>query len=95
MLTEPISTEVFVKQAFESLQVSALVSDWMVDFDELRGVISRNLREMGIFQVRPNQAETVITAIVEQLRWSPDVKRLIERAEAIEKQRLRTRHSEV
>ncbi len=95
MLTEPIALEMFVKKAFDNPQVAALVATWSVDFEELHDVISRNLREMGFFQVSASQTATLTQAVIEQIRWSPDVRRLLERANNVEQQRLRTRHREV
>lgn len=95
MLVEPISIDLFVKHAFDVPEIAQMIEDWVVDFEVLRGIIASSLRDLGIYQVKPNQASAVVAAIVQQLKWSGEVRRMILRAEAIERQRLRTRHNEL
>jgi len=94
MQTEPISVEMFVKLAFNTARVGAVTNDWSVEAEALQKVAIALFREMGVYQIHPDQHDMMIEALIGQLLSSAEVKTLIRKGEVAEKQRMRTRHAD-
>ena len=84
----------FVSQRFSSPQVQKLVEAWRVEPQIVIDKIVDYFREMGIFKVTPGHEALLTKNMMHQLRNSPELNQLVNRAKQEELKRQRNRHAE-
>lgn len=94
MAYEDVPIQLFVNQRYLTPVVQKLVDGWRVEAHHVIEKLVEHFREMGIYRVAAVQEQLVIKNMMHQLRHSPDIMRLVQRARQDELKRQRNRHAE-
>jgi hypothetical protein len=94
MQPEPIPTDLFVGQVMSEKLVRDITDGWRIEPDQLHNILSRHLREMGIFFVLPTHARMLRDSLVHHLRHSVEIKQILRKAELEEQTRKKVRLSD-
>ena len=79
--TEPVPIENFVSLEFGRNTVAKLIANWRIEPETLIQIIISHHREMGVFFVYPQHEKVIQKSIINALKSSPEVVRLLRRAE--------------
>ena len=91
MIIEAIPLPVYIRQCFETKAIKQVTDQWRVETDQLILIVSSHLNELGIFTVSPHSDRYMKQVIVEFLRQSPEIIRLVHEAERRERIIARTK----
>lgn len=91
MLTEPLPIEIFVTTRFTEKSVISITENWRIESEELQKMIVNYFREMGIYSVMPRMEAELKTALLAFLHNSPDIYKIVKKAEAQEELRRQTK----
>jgi hypothetical protein len=93
MLTESLPLEVFISTRFEDKSIVQMIENWHVEGSFLQRVVIAHFKEMGIYHITPDLEEFVKDTMKHVLRWSPEIRAAVKKAEAEETARRQNRHS--
>lgn len=85
--------QAFVELKYHTPAIQRLVDGWRVEPKVIMDRLIEHFRDMGIFQVTRQNEALISEGIRHQLKHSPDILKLVMRANVEEQQRVKTRHS--
>lgn len=94
ILFEPIPIEEFVSTSMKRKKISSIVDEWRVDLAEVITIVVAHFRDISIFMVSEEQKKTLEDVLVFYLQKSKAVRKLVEKADLVEKQRRESKHDQ-
>lgn len=92
MRHEPVPIEFYIPTLFQTQpKIVSLIQPWRIEPSQLHDIVIKSFREMGIFVVNPALGPIMTEATLAQLKYSPEVKVLLDKAERLEKSRSKHR----
>ncbi len=91
---EDTPIQFFIAQRFSTPAVQRLIEGWRVEPADIVEKLVEHFREMGIFKVTAGHEALITKTILFQLKNSPEISKLVQRAKMDEMKRQRNRHSE-
>jgi hypothetical protein len=91
MALEDVPIQFFVTQQYLTPAVQKIVDGWRVEPQQVIDRLVDHYREMGLFRVHASQEKMLAMDIVHQLRNSPELTRLVQRARSHEASNARAR----
>jgi len=82
MQPEPIPTDFFIAQCMGDKIIRDITDGWRIEPEQLHAILSRHLREMGIFFVLPTHTKMLKDSLIHHLRHSVEIKQILRKAEA-------------
>lgn len=93
MIADKWPIEVFLERLYHSKQVQVVVEPWRVESATIIRRLADEFREMGIFFTKPQDTKFIIENMLFCLHNSPEIKKLIAKAQSDELRRQRGRHA--
>lgn len=95
MTPDLIPIQLFVQQKFQSRAIQRVVADWRIEPRLVVEIITDYFREMGIYYADFRHDRDLLRAMLFQLRYSPDIALLHQKAAREENaRRQRSRHAD-
>lgn len=94
MAFEDVPIQLFVNQLYMRPVVQKIVDGWRVEAHVVVDKLVEHFREMGIYRVAPVNEKLITKNLMHQLRNSPDIQSMVQRARQDEQKRQRNRHAE-
>jgi hypothetical protein len=91
---EPLPIENYVQQQFGHQSVIKIIQNWRVEPEVLVNIIINHFRDMGIYYVGPKQEKLMQKSLIHGLKNSPEIIKMLKRAEQSELSRRRNRHGD-
>jgi hypothetical protein len=92
MAPDNVPIYAYVQQKYGSAAVQRLVEGWRLESKVIIDRIVDHFRDMGIYTVSRQNEVLIVKGILHQLRHSPEILRLVVRANLEEQRRTRSRH---
>lgn len=93
MYVEPIPLYIFIKQSFEYKEIKSVTDQWRVETQQLINIILAQINELGIYEVNPGMEVYMRKILLEFLRTSPEIIKMVHEAERRERILARTKKS--
>jgi hypothetical protein len=90
-----IPIDIFVSQVMQRGKVIELINGWRIESEDLHRIVVRNLEDMGVYFVRPEQHDLIAAQVLFHLKNSPEIVMMNRKAEQEEANRRRNRHADV
>jgi hypothetical protein len=84
----------FINQRYLTQPIQKIVDGWRVEPQHVIDKLIDHFREMGIFAVPYRHEQLVLRDMMYQLRHSPEIYRLVQKARQDELRKQRNRHAE-
>ena len=81
MNVDQLPIELYINQKFQEKDIIKLIETWRVEPEELRDAVIAHFRDMGLFLVEPVSESLMKGMIIAILSNSPDIFKLVKRAE--------------
>ena len=94
MISDQKTIEEFIAQKLGSRTVQQLIENWRIEPEKVFHILVRHFRDMGIFAVEPTQDPMMTKNLIHHLKHSPEIMVEIDRAQAEELRKKRSRHAE-
>jgi hypothetical protein len=94
MHTDAIPLEQFVQATIVKPFVAEIMTGWRFEQKTLEEMLIQAMREMGIFMVPRSHMPAVTLAIIAQLRYSPEIMKMLKSAQREAQLKQQSRHSE-
>lgn len=91
MRKDLIPVEIYVHNLFQQNRViTTMIQPWRVEVSSLHEIVIKSLREMGIYLVDKEHGDFITQATLDQLKHSPEIRKMITRAEQLEQSKKRS-----
>jgi hypothetical protein len=94
MAHEDVPIQLFVNQRYMMPAVQKIVDGWRVEAHHVIDKLVEHFREMGIYRVSSVHEALIMKNLMHQLRNSPEILSLVQKARMEEQKRQRNRHAE-
>jgi hypothetical protein len=84
----------FVMQRYQTPQVQKIVDGWRLEPQHVIDKLVEHFREMGVYAVPFRHEQLLTRDLIHQLRHSPEIYRLVQKARQDEMRKQRNRHAE-
>ncbi len=91
---QDIPIQLFVSQEYHTPAVQVIVDTWRVEPQLVIERVIEHFREMGIYRIRPNHHRLIKKAMLNHLKTSPEIMRMVVKNRNDEMKRQRNRHAD-
>ena len=86
--------DIFVAQALGKPKVAELTANWRIDPKKIEEAVCTSLRDIGVLTVPKGHEELIIQTIIAHLKHSPDLVKMVRKAQKAHAIKNVSRHSE-
>jgi len=91
--SELVSIEQFIERVLHKPPFTTVMEQWPVEPEAVVQILANTFHEMGIYTIQTGQRRFFSQIVMDRLKASPEIKRLIFKAEEEQRMRPKSRHA--